>query len=121
MAGRSATTTRHSSRCRSRFHPASTINLAELIRLATARPGSRVLNAADPQAPTVREIGAAIHAVLDHRADEVLIEGPSPAPPVGETPWSVPTPVVLDMSAAERKLDHRPVTGYVDSLPETVA
>jgi nucleoside-diphosphate-sugar epimerase len=105
----------------SRFHPASTVNLAELIRLAATRPGSRVLNAADPQAPTVREIGVAIHAVLEHRADEVLIDGPSPAPPVGETPWSVPTPVVLDMSAAGRELGYRPVTGYAESLPETVA
>ncbi|MEE6263743.1 NAD-dependent epimerase/dehydratase family protein [Plantactinospora sonchi] len=104
----------------SRFHPVSTANLAELIRLAAAEPGARVLNAADPEPPTVREIGAAVHAVLDHHAEDVLIDGPSPAPPVGETPWSVPEPVVLDMSLAERQLGYRPVTGYLDSLPETV-
>ncbi|RKR87046.1 nucleoside-diphosphate-sugar epimerase [Micromonospora pisi] len=105
----------------SRFHPVSTANLAELIRLAAAEPGARVLNAADPEAPTVREIGAAIHSVLDHTADEVLIDGPSPAPPVGETPWSTPKPVVLDMGVAERKLGYRPVTGYLESLPRTVS
>lgn len=105
----------------SRFHPVSTANLAELVRLAAAEPGARVLNAADPQAPTVREIGAAIHAVLDHSADEVLIDGPSPAPPVGETPWSVANPVVLDMEVARRQLGYRPVTGYLESLPETVS
>jgi nucleoside-diphosphate-sugar epimerase len=105
----------------SRFHPVSTANLAELIRLAAAEPGARVLNAADPHAPTVREIGAAIHAVLGHSADEVLIDGPSPAPPVGETPWSVPTPVVLDMGLAQRQFGYRPVTGYLESLPETVS
>jgi len=104
----------------SQFHPVSTANLAELIRLSAAEPGARVLNAADPEPPTVREIGAAVHAVLDHRAEDVLIDGPSPAPPVGETPWSVPYPVVLDMSLAERQLGYRPVTGYLDSLPKTV-
>jgi len=105
---------------RSRLHPVSTANLAELIRLAANEPGARVLNAADPDPPTVAEIGAAIDAVLDHRAEEVLIEGPSPAPPVGETPWSVPEPVVLDTSLARRQLGYRPVTGYLDSLPATV-
>ncbi|WP_326556913.1 NAD-dependent epimerase/dehydratase family protein [Micromonospora sp. NBC_01796] len=105
----------------SRFHPVSTANLAELIRLAASEPGARVLNAADPEAPTVREIGAAIHSVLDHSADEVLIDGPSPAPPVGETPWSTANPVVLDMSVAQRQLGYRPVTDYLRSLPETVS
>lgn len=80
-----------------------------------------MLNAADPEAPTVREIGAAIHSVLDHSADEVLIDGPSPAPPVGETPWSTANPVVLDMSVAQRQLGYRPVTDYLGSLPETVS
>ncbi|GAB2946958.1 NAD(P)H-binding protein [Micromonospora polyrhachis] len=108
-------------RGQSRFQPVSTVNLAELIRLAAARPGSRVLNAADPQAPTVREIGAAVHAVLDHDAEEVLVDGPSPVFPVGITPWTVPEPVVLDMAAAERELGYRPVSSYLDSLPETVA
>jgi nucleoside-diphosphate-sugar epimerase len=105
----------------SRFHPVSTANLAELVRLAAAEPGARVLNAADPEAPTVREIGAAIHSVLGHSADEVLIDGPSPAPPVGETPWSTANPVVLDMSVAQRQLGYRPVTDYLGALPETVS
>ncbi|MGW0431497.1 NAD-dependent epimerase/dehydratase family protein [Micromonospora sp. NPDC003197] len=108
-------------RGQSRFHPVSTANLAELIRLAAAQPGARVLNAADPQVPTVREIGAAVHAVLDHDADEILIDGPSPVSPVGITPWTTPEPVVLDMTAAERELGYQPVNSYLDSLPETVA
>ncbi|MFY1672060.1 NAD-dependent epimerase/dehydratase family protein [Plantactinospora sp. WMMB334] len=104
----------------SRFHPVSTANLAELIRLAAREPGARVLNAGDPEPPTVREIGAAVHAVLDHDAEDVLIDGPSPVPPVGETPWSTRHPVVLDTGLAQRQLGYRPVTGYLDSLPETV-
>jgi nucleoside-diphosphate-sugar epimerase len=48
----------------SRFSPAHTSNIAELVRLAAHRPGSRVLNAVDPRTPTVAEIGAAVDAVL---------------------------------------------------------
>lgn len=105
----------------SRFHPASVHNIAELIRLAAARPGSRALNAVDPDAPTVVEIAAAIDAVMGVRTENVLVDGPAPSPRVGDTPWSVPVPVVCDMSAAERELDYRPVVRYAESLPRTVA
>ncbi|WP_369037038.1 MULTISPECIES: NAD-dependent epimerase/dehydratase family protein [Streptomyces] len=105
----------------SRFHPASVHNIAELVRLAAARPGARALNAVDPEAPTVAEIAAAIDAVMGVEVETVLVDGPPPAPTVGDTPWSVPVPVVCDMSAAERELGYRPVVRYAESLPETVA
>jgi nucleoside-diphosphate-sugar epimerase len=105
----------------SRFHPANVRNIAELIRLAAARPGSRVLNACDPDAPTVAEIGAAIDAVMGVENEDVLVDGPAPAPTVGDTPWSVPLPVICDMTAAERELGYRPVIRYAESLPESIA
>ncbi|WP_406448051.1 NAD-dependent epimerase/dehydratase family protein [Streptomyces sp. NBC_00876] len=105
----------------SRFHPVHSANAAELIRLAALRPGSRVLNAADPQAPTVAEIGEAVDAVLGRRSQTVLMPGEPTAEDVGSTPWSSAHPVVYDMTAAERELGYRPVTGYAESLPETVA
>ncbi|WP_199832411.1 NAD(P)-dependent oxidoreductase [Streptomyces pactum] len=105
----------------SRFHPASVHNIAELIRLAAPRPGTRVLNAVDPDAPTVAEIGAAIDAVMGVDAEDVLVDGPPPADAVGDTPWSVPAPVVCDMTAAERQLGYRPVARYAETLPDTVA
>ncbi|GAQ71324.1 NAD dependent epimerase/dehydratase family protein [Streptomyces turgidiscabies] len=105
----------------SRFHPASVHNIAELIRLAAARPGTRALNAVDAEAPTVAEIAGAIDAVMGVEGENVLVDGPPPAPTVGDTPWSVPVPVVSDMSAAERELGYRPVITYAESLPETVA
>ncbi|MGX1472845.1 UNVERIFIED_CONTAM: nucleoside-diphosphate-sugar epimerase [Streptomyces canus] len=106
----------------SRFHPANVRNIAELVRLAAAQPGSRALNAVDPDAPTVAEIAAAIDSVMGVETESVLIDGPPPSPTVGETPWSVPVPVVFDMSAAERELGYRPVVArYPDRLPETVA
>ncbi|UKY54376.1 NAD-dependent epimerase/dehydratase family protein [Streptomyces inhibens] len=107
---------------RSRFHPVHVANLAELIRLAARRPGSRVLNAGDPQAPTVAEIAVAVDAAMGAPASEVVtVEGAPPSSDVGETPWSTPHPVVYDMAAAERELGYRAVTTYEDSLPETVA
>ncbi|MFJ5839070.1 NAD-dependent epimerase/dehydratase family protein [Streptomyces shenzhenensis] len=105
---------------RSRFHPASVRNIAELVRLAAARPGSRVLNACDPQAPTVAEIGAAVDEVMGVEPRTVLLDGAPPADSVGSSPWSVPRPVVCDMSAAARELDYRPVVSYAESLPGTV-
>lgn len=104
----------------SRFHRVHVANIAELVRLAARNPGSRVLNAGDPEAPTVAEIGAFVDAVLGRTTETVLVEGPPPEPTVGATPWSVRLPVVLDMAAAERELGYRPVTTYQESLPETV-
>ncbi|MEU8530556.1 MULTISPECIES: NAD-dependent epimerase/dehydratase family protein [Streptomyces] len=102
-----------------RFHPAHVDNLAELIRLAAASPGTRVLNGADPEAPTIAEIGAAIDAVMGVASEQVLIPG-EPEGTVGLTPWSSAHPIVYDMTAAERELGYRPVVSYADSLPATV-
>ncbi|GHB74934.1 reductase [Streptomyces umbrinus] len=105
----------------SRFHPASVHNIAELVRLAARRPGARVLNAVDPDAPTVAEIGIAIDAVMGVETESVLVDGPAPAETVGDTPWSVPHPMVCDMAAAERELGYRAVARYAEALPDTVA
>jgi nucleoside-diphosphate-sugar epimerase len=106
---------------KSRFHTASVHNIAELIRLAAEKPGTRALNAVDPEAPTVAKIAAAIDTVMGVETRTVLLDGPPPSSAVGETPWSVPVPVVCDMSAAERELGYRGVVRYADRLPETVA
>jgi len=105
----------------SRFHPVHASNVAELIRLAALRPAPRVLNAGDPQAPTVAEIGAAVDDVFGLKTETVLMAGAPPEGGVGETPWSGAHDVVYDMSAAEQELGYRPVTGYAPSLPQTVA
>jgi nucleoside-diphosphate-sugar epimerase len=103
----------------SRFHTSNTANLAELIRLAAHEPGRRVLNAGDPSAVTVYEIASAINSLLDHHPKEILIPGRD-AEGIGENPWSVPHPYVMDMSAAERVLGYRPVTDYLTALPALV-
>lgn len=105
---------------RSRFHPVHVSNVAELIRLAAGKPGSRVLNAGDPRIPTVAEIGAAVDDVLGLTTETVLIPGAPPEAGIGDTPWSGARPVVYDMSLAERELGYRAVTDYMESLPQTV-
>lgn len=102
-----------------RFHPVSVHNLAELAWLAAEHPGRRVVNAGDPAPPTVLEIGRGIARVLDHEWAEVLID--EPVDGVGETVWTAPVPVVLDMTEAEFEVGYRPVTTYERTLPETTA
>lgn len=100
----------------SRFHTTSVANLAELIRLAAAQPGDRVLNGGDPDPPSTLEICGAVANALGHEFEPVLL----PAAEFGN-PWAVPTPFVVSMEAAERELGYRPVTAYPDAVKETCA
>lgn len=102
----------------SRFHPTSVHNLVELIRLAAERPGRRLLNCGDPDSPTVVEIGRHIAAVVGHERSELLLPGP-PQDGVGDNPWAVPRPFVLDMAEAEFEVGYRPVTTYAKAVAET--
>ena len=100
------------------FHPTSTHNLAELVRLAAERPGPRILNCGDPDPPAVLEIGRAIGSSLDHEFVEVLIPGP-PDGVLGDHPWGTPRPFILDMNEAEIALGYRPITRYERAVGET--
>ena len=101
----------------SRFHTTSVANLAELIRLAAAQPGDRILNGGDPDPPTTLEICYAIGAALDHEFEPVLLAGDE-----FDNPWGVPrVPLVVSMEAAERELGYRPVTTYPEAVKETCA
>ena len=102
----------------SRFHTVSVRNLAELIRLAAAQPGDRVLNGGDPDPPSTLEICRAIGNALDYEFEPVLL-------PADEfsNPWGVPasSPLIVSMEAAERELGYRPVTTYPEAVGETGA
>jgi nucleoside-diphosphate-sugar epimerase len=102
----------------SRFHTTSVRNIAELARVALDVPGTRVLNIADPQAPSVAEIGAAIAAHLGYRGRFVLLPDRGFPATIGRTPWSVPRPFVLDTAAA-RALGYAPVARYETSVGAT--
>ncbi len=105
----------------SRFHTTSVANLAEVIRLAAASPGDRILNAGDPDPPTTLEICRAVGAALDHEFEPVLFPEHSYELAGIDNPWAVPRPFVIDMAEAERQLGYRPVTTYPEAVRETCA
>jgi len=100
----------------SRFHTTSVENLAELIRLAAAQPGSRALNCGDPDPPTTLEICGAVGSALGHEFEPVLL-----AQEAFGNPWAVPRPFLVSMTAAEEELGYRPVTTYPEAVRETSA
>jgi nucleoside-diphosphate-sugar epimerase len=102
----------------SRFNTASVANLAELIRLAAAQPGDRILNGGDPDPPSTLEICHAIGDALEYEFEPVLLA----ADEFGN-PWGVPSssPLIVSMEAAERELGYRAVTTYPEAVKETCA
>ena len=100
----------------SRFHTSATANIAELARVALEAGGTRILNAADPRALSVAEIGRAIGRAYNRDLDLTLLPGP-PRRGVGATPWSVAGPLIVDTSRGEA-LGYRPVTGFEDAIGE---
>ncbi|MFY9636208.1 MAG: NAD-dependent epimerase/dehydratase family protein, partial [Cellulosimicrobium cellulans] len=98
------------------YHPVSTGNLAEMIRLAARNPGHRILNAGDPGSPTEHHIAKAIAEAMNVSVDVVLIPG---QPPVA-SPWSLPAPVFLDTEAARTQLGYEPALTYAAGVALTV-
>ena len=105
----------------SRFHTTSVANLAELISLAAAQPGTRVLNCGDPDPPTARDIGLAIAAAMDASLELVGIPESGYEREELSNPWAVPRPFLLDMSAAEKTVGYVPRTTYADAVGATCA
>jgi nucleoside-diphosphate-sugar epimerase len=99
-------------------HPTAAVNLAALIETVARRPGTRVLNSADPDAPSAREIARTIARQLGHAWREVPLDAAAPDG-LGRTPWDSPNPVVLDTTAA-RALGYRPVGDFAATVAETV-
>jgi nucleoside-diphosphate-sugar epimerase len=99
-----------------RDHPSAAVNVAALVETVSRAPGARVLNAADPDAPTGLEIARTIAAHLGVTFDERLLDG-DPAPPVGAHPWDVPAGFVLDLTAASA-LGYRAVGTYAETVAE---
>lgn len=103
------------------FHTTSVHNLAELVRLASERPGSRALNCGDPDPPSVREIASSIANAMEHEWDEVLIPTAQSQQPFLGNPWGVPRPWILDMSLAEQELGYVAATSFKEAIGEAVS
>jgi nucleoside-diphosphate-sugar epimerase len=100
-------------------HPSAAANVAALVEVVAARPGARILNIADPDAPSALAISRTIARLLNHTWTEILLDESTPAQ-VGRTPWDRPHPVVLDTSAAAA-LGYVPVGDYAATVADEVA
>ena len=99
----------------SRFHPAATANVAALVLACAERPGTRVLNAADPSCPTEAEIGLAVLAALDAPVEVRTFTGP-PRDGVGVSPWGNPRPFVLAMDQAVVEVGYVPALSHAEAV-----
>ena len=93
-------------------------NLAALIETVAQQPGARILNSADPDAPSAREIARTIARQLGRAWDEVLLDEKAD-PALGRTPWDTPHPVVLD-TRASLELGYKPVGDYAATVAEEI-
>ena len=104
-------------------HPTAAANVAALIELAARRPGRRILNAADPDAPSALGISRVIARHLGHAWEEVLLDSQDCAGQdgagLGRHPWDKPHPFVLDMSAAAG-LGYTPAGDYATTVSSEV-
>jgi nucleoside-diphosphate-sugar epimerase len=99
-------------------HTTAAANIAALIELAASSPAARVLNSADPDAPSALEISRTIARLLDHSWDEVLLDD-APADGLGRHPWDAPHPIVLDTTAA-LELGYEPAGDYAATVVDEV-
>lgn len=97
-------------------HPTAAANLAALIEVAAANPGRRILNSADPDAPSALAISRAIARHFGHTWDEVLLDDGAD-PTLGRHPWEAPHPILLDMAAAA-DLGYKPAGDYAATVAE---
>lgn len=99
-------------------HTSAAMNIAALVETVAARPGSRVLNSADPDTPSVAQICRTIAARLGHTWREVAVPATRPVD-LGGTPWDAGSPIALDLSAAH-ELGYTPVGDYAATVGPTV-
>ena len=99
-------------------HPSAAANIAALIDVVAARPGRRILNSADPDAPSALEISRTIARQLDHAWEEVLLDDGA-AEGLGRHPWDTSSPIVLDMTAAT-DLGYTPAGDYATTVADEV-
>ncbi len=99
-------------------HTTAAANIAALIETVAAQPGRRVLNSADPDAPSGLEIARTIAALLGYSWEEVLLDA-GREPKLGHHPWDAEFPIVLDMTAAE-KLGYVPAGNYAQTVAAEV-
>lgn len=105
---------------RSRFQTTSTKAIADAAHYALNDHAPPVLNVVDADAPSVAEIGRAIMAVMDCKAELIGLPDEPYPPSLGATPWSVERPLVCASSAPAAGTYADTVSGAVEWLRKTV-
>jgi nucleoside-diphosphate-sugar epimerase len=93
-------------------HLTAADNTAALIETVAGSPAARVLNSADPDAPSAADIVCAIGDALSWQGRIELLPGDDDD---GAHPWAAPNPIVLDTTASEA-LGYRPVGRGIDLI-----
>jgi len=99
-------------------------NVAALVEAVADKPGRRILNSADPDAPSGLEIARTIAGLLGHEWEEVLLDDPAHSAStadaaLGRHPWDTKFPIVLDMAAA-LDLGYVPAGSYAATVAAEV-
>jgi nucleoside-diphosphate-sugar epimerase len=98
-------------------HTTAAVNAAALVECIAANPGSRILNSADPDAPSALEISRVVADCFGHQWEEVLLGGGVEADCVelGAHPWMSEAPIILD-TRASLELGYVPVGAYAATV-----
>lgn len=100
-------------------HTTAAANTAALIERLADVPGARILNSADPDAPSGLDIARAVAAHMGYSWREILLADnpatPGTGTPLGAHPWNAAYPLVLDTSASLR-LGYQPVGSYAETV-----
>lgn len=96
-------------------HTTAAVNTAALIERVAVVPGRRILNSADPDAPSGLEIARTIATYLGHVWEEILLEDDA-EPDLGRHPWDARPPIILDTTAS-LDLGYVPVGSYAQTVP----
>jgi len=100
-------------------HPTAAANLARLVMTCALAPAQRILNIADPDAPTAAEIVSAIADAYGATLEVAGLDHDAPAD-LGRSPWAIWPAFTLDTSAASA-LGYAPVGTYAELVASTVA
>jgi nucleoside-diphosphate-sugar epimerase len=94
-------------------HTSAAANIAALLERVAELPGRRILNGADPDAPSGLEIAREVANHLHHSWQEILLD--DRADNLGAHPWDAPFPIVLDTTAAV-ELGYEPDGDYASTV-----
>jgi nucleoside-diphosphate-sugar epimerase len=96
-------------------HTTAAANTAALIERVAAVPGRRILNSADPDAPSGLDIARTVARHLNHTWNEILLDDDADLE-LGQHLWDARPPIILDTTAS-LELRYVPAGSYAQTVP----